>query len=43
MNKSEMVQSIAADSDLTKAQVGDTIDAFLAKVGNSLAERMMSV
>ncbi len=38
MNKSEMIEAIAAEADVPKAQAGRVLDAMVSVVGNALAE-----
>ena len=38
MNKSELVDSIAAKSGLSKVQANDALNAFIASVGEALAK-----
>lgn len=38
MNKSEMIEAIAAEADVPKAQAGRVLDAMVSVVGSALAE-----
>jgi DNA-binding protein HU-beta len=38
MNKSELIEAIAAEADVPKAQAGRVLDAMVSVVGNALAE-----
>ncbi|NOQ36955.1 MAG: DNA-binding protein HU [Methylococcaceae bacterium] len=38
MNKSELIDAIAADSELTKADAGKALDGFLSAVTSELAK-----
>jgi DNA-binding protein HU-beta len=38
MNKSELIEAIAAQADVPKAQAGRVLDAMVAVVGDALAE-----
>jgi DNA-binding protein HU-beta len=37
MNKSELIEAIAAEADVPKAQAGRVLDAMVSVVGNALA------
>jgi DNA-binding protein HU-beta len=38
MNKSELIEAIAAEADVPKAQAGRVLDAMVSVVGTALAE-----
>jgi DNA-binding protein HU-beta len=38
MNKSELIEAIAAEADVPKAQVGRVLDSMVSVVGNALAD-----
>jgi len=38
MNKSELIEAIAAQADVPKAQAGRVLDAMVAVVGDALAD-----
>lgn len=38
MNKSELIEAIAAEADVPKAQAGRVLDAMVSVVGNALSD-----